>query len=130
MIRVYLTSVAAIILILKHATFLCLSNMASEVALTQAELDYQEANVDLIIQQHLTAFSHWKDQSVEQFFGFIMATDIGLFLLILYLSSYYLIKFVQNPSTRCNGLYVVVYFYLYSVLLLVSHITDNLLFLV
>jgi hypothetical protein len=62
---------------LKHATFLRLSN-TSELAISQAEQDYQKANIDLIIQAHLMANA--LEHSVEEFAGFIMATDIGLFL--------------------------------------------------
>ena len=69
----------AVVIILKHATILRLSNLPPESALTQAELDYQEANMDLKIQQHLIGYS--QVQSVEQFAGFIMASDIGLFAL-------------------------------------------------
>ncbi len=69
----------AVILILKHATFLRLSDSTSESAITRAELDYREANIDLKIRQYLTASS--QEHSVEQFAGFIMATDIGLFIL-------------------------------------------------
>jgi hypothetical protein len=75
----YLTFVEAVILILKHATFLRLSNLSSaKSALTLAELDYQEANVDSTIQNFM-ASSH--EHSVEQFTAFIMATDIGSFIL-------------------------------------------------
>ena len=52
--------------------------MSRESALTSADLDYQEANVDLIIQQHLTASS--QEHSVMTYVGFIMATDIGTFI--------------------------------------------------
>ena len=76
--RVYLTFVKAVILILKHATFLRLS-MSSESAITQVEMDYQAANIDLKIQQHLAASC--QELSVKQFANFIMATDIGLFIL-------------------------------------------------
>jgi len=65
--------IIAVILILKHATFLQLSN-SPELALTYAELGYQRANIDVIIQQYLTACA--SEQSVEQFVGFIMGTDI------------------------------------------------------
>jgi len=65
----------AVILILKHATLLCLSNLSPESALTQAELAYQEANIDLRIQQYLRASS--QEHSVQQFVDFIMATYIG-----------------------------------------------------
>jgi hypothetical protein len=76
----YLTIVEAVILILKHATFLCLSNFSAESALSLAELDYREANVDSTI-QHFMASS--EGHTVELFSGFIMATDIasGLFIL-------------------------------------------------
>ncbi len=79
--RVYLTFVEAVILILKHATFLYLSNLSPESALTHMELDYQEANIDLRIQQHLSTSS--QEHSVELSAGFIMATDIGSFILLI-----------------------------------------------
>ncbi|KAH9023833.1 hypothetical protein EDB85DRAFT_2292749 [Lactarius pseudohatsudake] len=63
----------AIILIFKHATFLRLNGLSSESALTQAELDYREANIDLKIRQHLTGSSQ---DSVEVSASFLMATDI------------------------------------------------------
>ena len=69
----------AVIIILKHATFLRLSNMSPESALKHANQDYQEANVDLKIQQHLTASS--QEHSIMLSEGFIMATNIGLFIL-------------------------------------------------
>lgn len=68
----------AIILILKHATFLRLSDMSTaETALTQAELDYQEAKMDLKIQQHLTTSS--PEHAAELSAGFILTSDFGLF---------------------------------------------------
>jgi hypothetical protein len=70
--------VKAVILILKHATSLGL-NISPESALTNAELAYQEANIDWKIQEHLTASS--QEHSVKQFAAFIMATDIGEFIL-------------------------------------------------
>ena len=72
---IYLTFEKAVTLLLKHATFLRLSNLP-ESALTYAALDYQKANIDVIIQQHL--ITHGPAHSVEQFAGFIMSTDIGL----------------------------------------------------
>lgn len=67
----------AIILILKHATFLRLSNMSTaETALTQAELDYQEAKMDLKVQQHLTTSS--PEHAAELSAGFILTSDFGL----------------------------------------------------
>jgi hypothetical protein len=74
--RGYLTFLEAVILILKHATFLRLSNLSSESALTHVDRDYQEENINLKIQQHLAASS--QEHSVVLFAGFIMATDIGL----------------------------------------------------
>ena len=79
MFRACLTFLKAVILILKHATSLCLSNKSRESALSHADLHYQEANIDLKIQEYLTATS--QEQSVVQFVDFIMATDIGVFIL-------------------------------------------------
>ena len=76
--RVYLTFGKAITLILKHATLLRLSE-SSESALTYAELDYQRANIDVTIQQHLIAYG--SEHSAEQFATFIMGTDLGLCIL-------------------------------------------------
>jgi heme/copper-type cytochrome/quinol oxidase subunit 4 len=76
--RVYLTFEKAVTLILKHATFLRNSNLP-ESALTYAELDYQKANIDVIIQQHL--ITHGPEHSDEQFASFIMSIDIGLCIL-------------------------------------------------
>jgi hypothetical protein len=78
---VYLTIVEVVILILKHATSLRLSNTPGQ-ALTLAELDYQKANIDLKIEEHLKAFTP-KD-SVEKLSDFIMATNIGLSMLHLF----------------------------------------------
>ena len=70
----------AVIIILMHATFLCLSKLLpAESALTHAELEYREANIDLKIQQHLKASP--QDHSVEYLAGFILATDIALCIL-------------------------------------------------
>jgi hypothetical protein len=71
--------VKAIILILKHAMFLRPSNK-SEKALSQAEQNYRGANIDSKIQQYLKLLSF--ENSVKQFSGFIMATDMGLFILL------------------------------------------------
>jgi hypothetical protein len=71
--------VEAVILILKHATFLRLSNLSQESALTLAELDYREANIDSTIQQYLAVSS--QEHTVELSAAFIMATDIGSFIL-------------------------------------------------
>ena len=74
--RLYLTFLEAVLLILKHATVLRLSNTLKS-ALSQANLDYKKAKIDLTIQKHLLAYSF--EDSVEQFVGFIMATEIGVF---------------------------------------------------
>jgi hypothetical protein len=73
--------VKAVILILKHATSLRLLDISPELALTQAELAYQKANIDLKIQQLLAG--SFQEHSVQLFAGFIMVTDIGLFILAL-----------------------------------------------
>jgi hypothetical protein len=55
------------------------------VALTNVELDYQKANIDESIKQYLLtthALGLSVEQFVEQFAGFIMVTDIGLFTLL------------------------------------------------
>ena len=75
----YLTFLEAVIIILKHATFLRLSNSSSRSALRHADLQYQRANIDLKIQEYIATTS--PEQSVMQHLSFIMATDIGLFIL-------------------------------------------------
>ena len=77
--RLYLTFFEAVLLILKHATVLRLSQGVNS-ALAQADLDYQKAKIDLTIQQHPLAYS--PEDTVEQFIGFIMATEIGEFVLL------------------------------------------------
>ncbi|KAH9083862.1 hypothetical protein EDB83DRAFT_2331712, partial [Lactarius deliciosus] len=72
--RVHLTIVEAVIIILKHATSLRLFNLSGKSALTHAELDYREANIDTKIRQHLAASSS-QEHAVELFASFIMATD-------------------------------------------------------
>ena len=72
---------AAVILILKHATFLLLSGLSWQLALVHADQHYQQANIDLKIQEYLAASS--QELSVEQLASFIMATDIGWFTLVL-----------------------------------------------
>ena len=66
-----------VILILNHATILRLSNTPEE-ALTLAGQDYQKANIDLKIQEHLEEFT--PEDSIEKFADLIMATNIGLFM--------------------------------------------------
>ena len=74
----------AVTLILKHATLLRTSYLP-EAALTNVDLDYQRANIDQSIQQHLTTCG--SDVSEEQFAGFIMGTEIGLFVLLSFVTS-------------------------------------------
>lgn len=76
--RASLIFVKAVILILKHATLLQLSTPWRS-ALTQSESDYQEANIDWNIQQYFMV--HSSEHSIEEFVAFIMATDIGSFIL-------------------------------------------------
>jgi hypothetical protein len=47
---VYLTFVVAAIIIFKHATYLHITSATAESALTQAEVDYCTANIELKIQ--------------------------------------------------------------------------------
>ena len=61
-----------------------------ELALRHADQQYQGANIDLCIQEYLTATS--QEQSVMLFEDFIIATDMGLFILASSLLSKYLIK--------------------------------------
>jgi hypothetical protein len=75
--------VKAVTLILKHATLLRTSNL-SEAALTIVDLDYQRQNIDNSIQQYLTSYAL---KSVEQFAGFILGTEIGWFILFLFVTS-------------------------------------------
>jgi len=70
--------VEAVILILKHATLLRLSNSSPQSALAHAELAYREANIDLKIQQHLASSSQM--DFVKPSEVFIKATDIGSFI--------------------------------------------------
>ena len=75
--RAYLTIVKAAILIFRHATSLRLSHKPEE-ALILAEQEYQEAKIDLKIQEHLKAIT--PVDSVMEFADFIMATNIGLLI--------------------------------------------------
>jgi F0F1-type ATP synthase assembly protein I len=68
--------VKAVTHILKHATLLRTSNQP-EAALTK--------DLDNSIQQYLRSYS--LNLSVEQFAGFIMGTEIGWFILLLFVTS-------------------------------------------
>ena len=83
----YLTVVKAVIIILKHATLLCLSNfLSSSSALTQAEKNYQEANINLNIQEYLDASP--QEHSIELYAGFIMTAHLGLFIVSIKIISH------------------------------------------
>jgi hypothetical protein len=76
--------------------------MSPKSALADAELNYQRANIDVTIQQHLTACA--AEQSVEQFVGFIMSTNIGLFIFLPFVTSisyYYFSVISVLSSDRC-----------------------------
>ena len=88
----------AVTLILKHATLLRTSNLP-EAALTNADLDYQRQNIDNSIQQYLT--SHALNLSVEQFAAFIMGTEIGWFILLLFVTSISYCPFSVLSHYRC-----------------------------
>jgi hypothetical protein len=59
--------------------------MSAESALTNAEQKFQKASIDVVIQEHLTACA--AEQSLDQFVGFIMNTDIGLFIFLPFVTS-------------------------------------------
>ena len=67
---------------MKHATLLHLSHcLSTSSAVTQAEQNYREANIDWDIQQHLDASSQEsQEHSIELHAGFIMAAHLGLFI--------------------------------------------------
>jgi hypothetical protein len=76
--------------------------MLPKLALAKAEQKYQEANIDVTIQQHLTACV--AEQSEEQFVSFIMTTDIGLFIFLPFVMpiSYYSFSVISVLSScRC-----------------------------
>ena len=80
-----------IILIFKLAATLCLSGIPAELALTQAESDYQKANIDLKIEEHFPGT--YQEYSAEQLIGFLMSTTIGL-------SSFTSIKIIADTAFR------------------------------
>ena len=97
---VYLNLVKAVTLILKQATLLRTS-LLPKPALANAELNYRKANIDVTIQQHLRGCA--AQQSVEQFVGFIMSTDlstdIGLFIFFHLSHQYLIILLVSSQSS-------------------------------
>jgi hypothetical protein len=70
-----LTFEVAIILILKHASSLCLSGISARRAITQAELDFQNANAGSKIEEQFTG--SYEEYSAEEFVHFIVNTNIG-----------------------------------------------------
>ena len=74
-----LTILEAVVIILKHATFLHLSNLSSNSALIKADLQYQEANIDLKMEEYLATTC--PEPSVTQSVSFIMSTNMGLFII-------------------------------------------------
>ena len=101
--RVYLTFVKAVTLILKHATLLRTSNLP-KAALTIVDLGYQRANIDESIQQFLTACD--LHASVEQFSGFIMNTEIGVFTLLPLSPQYLIVLLVSSQSSVATDVLV------------------------
>ncbi|KAN0129493.1 hypothetical protein V8E53_012675 [Lactarius tabidus] len=71
----FLFSFSSIILICKHATILCFSGSTAQLALTQAESNYQKANIASKIEEHFTL--SYQEYSMEQFIGFLMNTNIA-----------------------------------------------------
>jgi hypothetical protein len=59
--------------------------MPPKLALAEANQQYHKANIDVTIQQHLTACA--AEQSEEQFVSFIMSTDISLFIFFQFVTS-------------------------------------------
>jgi len=75
---VYLTFPKVVVLILKHATSLRLSTVP-QLALIQADLDYQKADVDQQIQQYVaTSQTHSGDLDRD----FIIAIENGLYIFV------------------------------------------------
>ncbi|KAN0135436.1 hypothetical protein V8E53_006715 [Lactarius tabidus] len=67
--------ILAVIFIMKLASVLRCFGISRHSVLALAELNYQEAGIDLKIQEYLAGTS--EEQSVEQLADFIMATDIA-----------------------------------------------------
>ncbi len=87
-VEAYLTFLKVIVLILKHTTLLRLSLLPGP-ALIQADLDYQQADVDQRIQQYIGTSQR---PSAELDKDFIMAIEIGsvcLFLPVQIIQSLY-----------------------------------------
>ena len=91
----------AVTLILKHATLLRSSNLP-KAALTSVDRDYKKQNIDKSIQQYLTACA--SGVSEEQFAGFIMGTDIGLFILLPFVTLISYCPLVSSQSSANTDL--------------------------
>jgi hypothetical protein len=84
-----------------HVTTLLQTSNLPETALANVDLAYQRANIDGSIQQYLTDCA--SDVSVEQFAGFIMGTEIGLFILLPFVTSIsYCPLSVFSVLSHCN----------------------------
>jgi hypothetical protein len=75
--------------------------MSPKSALADAALNYQRANINVTIQQHLTACA--AKQSVEQFVGFVMSTNIGLFIFLPCVTSISYYSLVSSQSSAHLG---------------------------
>ncbi|KAI0245354.1 hypothetical protein BJV78DRAFT_1264233 [Lactifluus subvellereus] len=66
--------ILAIIMILKHATTLCVSGTSRVSAINQAESDYQKSNIGLQVAQYFTKAP--QKYSVQDFVDFIVMHPI------------------------------------------------------
>jgi len=66
----------AIILIFKQAALLCLSGIPGKLALTQAESDFQKANIVSKIEECFTA--SYQEYTIEDFVSFLVKTNIAI----------------------------------------------------
>ena len=89
--RLYSKLLKAVLLILKHATVLRQSK-ESKLALTEANLNYEKANIDSIIHQHFLECYPEDSKLVD----FIMATEIGVF--VFHFLQHFLIKLLVSSQ--------------------------------
>ena len=66
----------AIILIFKRTALLCISGFPIQLALSQADSEYRNANIASIIEDHLMASN--QDYSIRQSIDFLINANIGL----------------------------------------------------
>jgi len=71
--------------------------MLPKSALANAEQNYRQSNTDVLIEDHLTACA--AEQSVEQFVGFIMNTDISLLIFLCLSHEHLIILLVSSQSS-------------------------------